>query len=99
MFMKSRILFSSVMMLCVAGMSASVLPTESASVLADTANVLGEVVVVEKAAKAPVALLPLDVRIVGSDISTTAPRPTSSRYFRTVFPACLSHSAGSPAMV
>lgn len=68
MCMKSRILFSSVMMLCAAWMGASVMPTESESVLADTANVLGEVVVVEKAAKAPVALLPLDVRIVGSDI-------------------------------
>lgn len=32
----------------------------------DTASVLGEVVVMEKSAKAPVPLLPLDVRIVGS---------------------------------
>lgn len=66
--MKSRVLFPSVMMMCVASMSASVLPTESGSVYADTSNVLGEIVVVEKAAKAPVTLLPLDVRIVGSDI-------------------------------
>lgn len=66
--MKSRVLFPSVMMMCVASMSASVLPTESVSVYADTSNVLGEIVVVEKAAKAPVTLLPLDVRIVGSDI-------------------------------
>lgn len=32
----------------------------------DTAKMLGEVVVVEKAAKAPITLLPLDVKIVGS---------------------------------
>ena len=32
----------------------------------DTTNILGEVVVLETAAKAPVQLLPLDVRIVGS---------------------------------
>lgn len=35
---------------------------------ADTARVLDEIVVVENAAKAPVALLPLDVRIVGADV-------------------------------
>lgn len=34
----------------------------------DTTRVLDEVVVVESAAKAPVPLLPLDVRIVGSDV-------------------------------
>lgn len=35
---------------------------------ADTTKVLDEVVVIESAAKAPVPLLPLDVRIVGSDV-------------------------------
>ncbi|MDE5934822.1 MAG: TonB-dependent receptor, partial [Muribaculaceae bacterium] len=34
--------------------------------VADTTRSLGEVVVVESAAKAPVPLLPLDVKIVGS---------------------------------
>lgn len=33
---------------------------------ADTAKVLAEVVVIEKAAKAPIPLLPLDVKIIGS---------------------------------
>lgn len=37
----------------------------SVTALADTAKVLDEVVVIETAAKAPVPLLPLDVRIVG----------------------------------
>ncbi len=67
MCMKSRILFSSALM-CAMTAAAYAVPVESASVFADTANVLGEIVVVEKAAKAPVTLLPLDVRIVGSDI-------------------------------
>ncbi|MFG6386642.1 MAG: TonB-dependent receptor [Muribaculaceae bacterium] len=35
---------------------------------ADTAQVLGEIVVMETAAKAPVPLLPLDVKIIDSDI-------------------------------
>ena len=38
----------------------------STSELNDTTKVLGEVVVIEKAAKAPVPLLPLDVRIINS---------------------------------
>ena len=40
----------------------------SEKVVADTARVLDELVVIESAAKAPVPLLPLDVRIVGSDV-------------------------------
>ena len=38
----------------------------SATEIVDTTKVLGEVVVLETSAKAPVALLPLDVKIVGS---------------------------------
>ena len=34
----------------------------------DTTNLLGEVIVVETSAKAPLALLPLDVKIIGTDI-------------------------------
>jgi iron complex outermembrane receptor protein len=40
----------------------------SEKAVADTARVLDELVVIESAAKAPVPLLPLDVRIVGSDV-------------------------------
>lgn len=47
----------------------------NASEATDTTRVLDEVVVVEKAAKAPVPLLPLDVRIVGSE---TIDRSTES---------------------
>lgn len=39
---------------------------DGASAIADTTRILNEVMVVESAAKAPVPLLPLDVRIVGS---------------------------------
>lgn len=38
------------------------------SVTPDTTRVLGEVVVVESAAKAPVPLLPLDVKVVGNSV-------------------------------
>lgn len=46
----------------------SLLPAAAAAetALPDTAKVLDEVVVIETAAKAPIPLLPLDVRIVGS---------------------------------
>lgn len=44
----------------------SSLPSAGQLALNDTTTVLDEVVVVESAAKAPVPLLPLDVRIVGS---------------------------------
>lgn len=39
-----------------------------AAVSPDTTHILNEVVILEKAAKAPVALLPLDVRTIGTDI-------------------------------
>lgn len=61
--MKS-LLFSVALALAAADMSA----TTQRNADADTANVLGEVVIVETAAKAPVPLLPLDVKIIGSDI-------------------------------
>lgn len=61
--MKS-LLFSVALALAAADMSA----TAHRNADADTANVLGEVVIVETAAKAPVPLLPLDVKIIGSDI-------------------------------
>lgn len=41
----------------------------------DTTRVLNEVIVVEKAAKAPVPLLPLDVKIVGQDILEKSAEP------------------------
>lgn len=41
---------------------------QAGTVAADTARILDEVVVIDRTAKAPVALLPLDVKIVGSDI-------------------------------
>lgn len=41
----------------------------------DTTRVLDEVIVVEKAAKAPVPLLPLDVKIVGQDILEKSAEP------------------------
>lgn len=46
--------------------------TESASANpADTVRVLDKLVVVESAAKAPVPLLPLDVRVVGENLTAT----------------------------
>ena len=42
--------------------------TASTSEPNDTAKVLGEVVVIEKSAKAPIPLLPLDVRVINSTI-------------------------------
>lgn len=59
--MKSQVILSGVLMLA-SSVSASVIEKN------DTTNVLGEVVVLETSAKAPVALLPLDVKIVGADI-------------------------------
>lgn len=47
----------------------------AASEPADTIRVLGEVSVVEKVAKAPVALLPLDVRVIGEDVIARSMRP------------------------
>lgn len=49
-------------------LSASSVATAGNVADADTTKVLDEVVVIESAAKAPVPLLPLDVRIVGSDV-------------------------------
>ena len=49
--------------LAVASVSGAVAST---SELNDTTKVLGEVVVIEKSAKAPIPLLPLDVRIINS---------------------------------
>lgn len=59
--MKSQVILSAALMLA-SSVSASVIEKN------DTTNVLGEVVVLETSAKAPVALLPLDVKIVGADI-------------------------------
>lgn len=54
------------MITVVLALTSSLSAGAAASAVADTARVLGEVVVMESAAKAPVPLLPLDVRIVGS---------------------------------
>lgn len=59
--MKSQLILSAALMLA-SSVSASVIEKN------DTTNVLGEVVVLETSAKAPVALLPLDVKIVGAEI-------------------------------
>ncbi|MDE5954160.1 MAG: hypothetical protein K2G72_05715, partial [Duncaniella sp.] len=59
--MKSQVILSAALMLA-SSVSASVIEKN------DTTNVLGEVVVLETSAKAPVALLPLDVKIVGAEI-------------------------------
>lgn len=59
--MKSQVILSAALMLA-SSVSASVIEKN------DTTNVLGEVVVLETSAKAPVALLPLDVKVIGADI-------------------------------
>lgn len=59
--MKSQVILSAALMFA-SSVSASVIEKN------DTTNVLGEVVVLETSAKAPVALLPLDVKIVGAEI-------------------------------
>ncbi len=56
------------MLFAAVALPAAVFVYASTTEPADTANVLGEVVVIEKAAKAPVPLLPLDVKVIGSQI-------------------------------
>lgn len=60
--MKSHVILSGAMMLVSSAVSATTVEKT------DTTNVLGEVVVLETSAKAPVALLPLDVKVIGADI-------------------------------
>lgn len=65
--MNSYIRFSFALMFA-SSLSASASLTESVSNIADTVNHLGEVTVLEVSAKAPIPLLPLDVKTVGADI-------------------------------
>lgn len=68
MHISSRSLICPFALLAASLLSSPALRAVSATAAPDTARVLGEVVVMESAAKAPVPLLPLDVRIVGSDV-------------------------------
>ena len=71
----------------------------SEKVVADTARVLDELVVIESAAKAPVPLLPLDVRIVGSDVIEKSTETNILPVLQNHIPGMFVTERGSPATV